>query len=59
MDEWEDEIDEELFEDEETDLTEESEVTPQEEAFMQGYDEADKIANEERESADFADASSK
>ncbi len=55
MSDWDEEIDEELYEDEDVDLSEEDEVTPQEEAFMQGYDDADIIEHKDGESKDFDD----
>lgn len=55
MDDWDEEIDEASFENVDEDLAEEDEVTPEEEAFLQGYDEADTISKDEVESADLQD----
>lgn len=55
MDDWDEEIDEESFENADEDVTEEDEVTPEEEAFLQGYNEADTISKDEAESADLQD----
>lgn len=51
----EEEIDEDAFGEEDTELSDDAEVTPEEEAFLQGYDEADSIAKDEKESADTED----
>ncbi|GEM_PF-5780834 len=55
MDDMEEEIDEDSFEEEDTELSDDAEVTPEEEAFLQGYNEADSIAKDEKESADTED----
>ena len=56
MEEFDDEFDEASFEDDNADVSEDVEVTPEEEAFMQGYDEADQIEKDEIESADLKDS---
>ena len=58
MDDWDDEFDEESFENEDVDLMDEDSITPQEEAFMHGYEEADKIETTEKESQDLDDNTS-
>ena len=55
MDDFEEEIDEEAFEDDESSSAEDDELNPEEEGFLQGYDEADKIESEEKESSDLTE----
>jgi len=52
MDEWSDELEEVPSEESDASVSDDNDLSPEEEAFMQGYEAADEIASDEEEIPD-------